>query len=366
MKFSMSKNELSELVSCVQSVVPLKPVRPILSNFLLEANSEGLKLIATDMTVGICCFLPIEVQQEGATTLPSRKFFQLIRELTAPEIEIAVSENDTCQLQALSSKFKLNGMPKGEFPAFPDLADSVKITLNREDLKEMIFKTLFAVSKDENRYLMTGILFKVESGKLILVGTDARRLAKTTTPIDIDPSFQGEYIVPTKGMEEIAKILDKSSDETICLHLTKERIAVETSHIIITSKLLVGDFPDFKSVIPTKTAFEVLIHREELMGLLRQISIFTQEAGGACQFFFDSGELKISSAHHQIGEGVVSMVIDFSHDPLSIAFNPQHVIDVLRHSKDEIITFKCIDAFNPMLIQDSSSALFIVMPMRKQ
>jgi len=366
MKFSIAKSTLNDSISCIQSIVPTKPVLPILSNFLLEATSDGLQLTATDMTVTIRHFLPMQVQEEGSTTLPSKQFFRLIRELTASDVEIRVNENNTCQLQALASQFKINGMPKSEFPALPSFEESLKITIKRKTLKEMLFKTAFAASKDENRYLITGILFKIEQGKLIIVGTDARRLAKMEENIDVDTEFSGQYIVPIKGVDEILKILDRSKDETVVVYFSADRIAVEMSSVLLTTKLLVGDFPDFKDVIPKDCKMEIQLHRDELTTLLRQISIFTQEDGGACQFAFTSGELQISSSHHQIGEGVVSMPVNFSNEPFSIAFKPQHILDVLRHSKQEVVTFKFIDAFNPMLMEDSSNALYVVMPMRRQ
>ena len=178
MKFSMAKSELVDHISQIQSVVPSKPALPILSNFMMEANEKGLVLTATDLTVGIRCYINAQINENGSTTLPSRRFFQLIKELTSPQLEINVNENDICSVQALSSLFKLNGMPKGDFPQLPTLDDAQKISISTEELKEMFYKTAFAVSKDENRYLMTGILIKIENGVMMMVGTDARRLSK--------------------------------------------------------------------------------------------------------------------------------------------------------------------------------------------
>jgi DNA polymerase-3 subunit beta len=365
MKFSMAKSELVELISQIQSVVPSKPALPILSNFMMEANEKGLVLTATDLTVGIRCFVSAQINTQGSTTLPSRRFFQLIKELTSPQLEINVNEQDICQVQAFSSLFKLNGMPKSEFPLLPTLDEAQKISISKEELKEMFYKTSFAVSKDENRYLMTGILIKIENGTMMMVGTDARRLSKVERSIQIDPSFSQEYIVPLKGVDEIQKILDRSTDQNVVLYLANDRIAIETSNIMLVTKLLVGDFPDFKSVVPQAVHYSVNVHREELITMLRQVAIFTDEMTGACQFHLEKGELTLFSQHHEIGEARISMPVDYSEDPFEIAFNPYHILDVLRHTTDETLSFAFIDAFNPALIEDSKKALFVIMPMRK-
>ena len=172
--------------------------------------------------------------------------------------------------------------------------------------------------------------------------------------------------MPLKGVDEIQKILDRTSDENIVLYLANDRIAIETTNIMLVTKLLVGDFPDFKSVIPQKTEHQVQIHRDELTTMLRQIaSIFTDEMTGACQFHLENSELTLFSQHHEIGEGRISMPVDYSGDAFEIAFNPYHILDVLKHTKDETLQFSFIDAFNPAIIEDSKKALFVIMPMRK-
>jgi len=366
MKFSMTKSDLSELMGQIQSVVPSKPALPILSNVLIEASDEGLILTATDLTVGVRCFIKAPIQEGGSTTIPSRRFFQLIREITSSNIELSVGESNVCEVKAASSRFKINGMNKSDFPLLPNLDEAEKVMLPIEAFKKMLSKTSFAASKDENRYLMTGVLLKIENNLMTLVGTDARRLSKTEIDVEMREGFSGEYIIPIKAVDEISKLLDRSVEETAALYLMSDRIAVETNHVLIVSKLLVGNFPDFKSVIPKTSSFEVSVHREELITMLRQVSIFTEDAAAVCNFVFENAELTLSSSNHQIGEGSASMPVSYEKSRFEIAFNPQHVLDVLRHTDDETLNFKLIDSFSPAIIEDSKKALFVVMPMRKQ
>lgn len=371
MQFTLSKTDLSDLMAQIQSVVPSKPTLPILSNFMLKASSEGLELTATDLTVGIRCFVKAPVTAGGSTTIPSRRFFQLVREMTSPSIEVHVGESDICEIKSASSHFKLNGMSGNDYPQLPNLNEAMRLELPKEELKAMLSKTAFAVSKDESRYLMTGILLKVESGSMTFVGTDARRLAKVERKVDIDPAFSGEYIIPLKAVDEISRLLDRSSSESVLLYLAGDRIGIETNNVLLVTKLLVGTFPDFKSVIPASHAFEVDLHREELVSMLRQIMVFADDAASSCLLRFTDSELVLTSAHHQIGEGTTSMPVNYHGELFEIAFNPLHLLDVLKHTSGEMLRLRLIDAFSPAVAvpaekkEDDLDTLFVIMPMRK-
>lgn len=369
MQFTLTKDDLSNLMTQIQSIVPSKPALPILSNFMLKASSEGLELTATDLTVGIRCFVKAPVSSHGATTIPSRRFFQLVREMPSSSIDVHVGKSDICEIRSASSHFKLNGMSNADYPALPDLSDAMRIELPSEELKAMFTKTAFAASKDESRYLMTGILLKVEEGRMTLVGTDARRLAKVEKTIEVDPAFTGEYIIPLKAVDEITRLLDRSGSESTWLHLAHDKIGIETNNILLVTKLLVGTFPDFKSVIPQNHTFKVDLHREELISMLRQIMVFADDAMSSCTLRFSDSELTLVSAHHQIGEGTTSMPVNYHGELFEIAFNPLHLLDILKHTTSETIELRLIDSFSPAVAlptdQKEFSMLFIIMPMRK-
>jgi len=369
MQFTLTKDDLSNLMAQIQSVVPSKPALPILSNFMLKAKEGGLELTATDLTVGIRCFVKAPVSAEGATTIPSRRFFQLVREMTAPSIDVHVGESDICEIKSASSHFKLNGMSGTDYPALPDLTDATRIELPSDELKAMLAKTAFAVSKDESRYLMTGILLKVEGGRMTFVGTDARRLAKVEKMIEIDPAFTGEYIIPLKAVDEIVRLLDRSSSESVWLYLATDKIGIETNNVLLVTKLLVGTFPDFKSVIPQNHTFKVDLHRDELVSMLRQIMVFADDAMSSCTLRFSDSELTLASAHHQIGEGTASMPVNYHGELFEIAFNPLHLLDILKQTGSETLELRLIDPFSPAVAlpanQKELQTLFVIMPMRK-
>ncbi|HSX11151.1 MAG TPA: DNA polymerase III subunit beta [Chlamydiales bacterium] len=363
MKAVISKLDLVNLIGKIQSIVAAKPAIPILANVLIEASDDQLVVSATDLTVSMRCYVEAKVVEEGAIALPARRFFQLVRELTSPQVKISATTNEVAEITTGTSVFKINGMNKGEFPALPDLTGSPEITLTSSTLKEMFSKTAFSAAREDSRYMLNGVQLQIAQQKAILIGTDGKRLAKTSTNISIDPSVTGTYVIPLKAVEEMIKMLDESSSE-VHLNLAHDKVSLECGHLTLITKLLSGQYPDVERVIPAKLGQNFSIHREELMSLLRQISLFTSETSSSVRFSFETGQLHLAAMSSDIGEGRVSMPVDYAGPKLEIAFNPYFFLDILRHSKDETVRFGLNDPHNPGLITDSTQALFVIMPMR--
>ena len=363
MKAVISKIDLVNLIGKIQSIVPVKPAIPILANVLVEAIDDQLIVSATDLTVSIRCHVEAKVIEEGSIALPARRFFQLVRELTSPQVKISAQTNEIAEITTGTSVFKVNGMNKGEFPTLPDLTGSLEIHLPSSSLKEMFSKTAFSAAREDSRYMLNGVQLQIAGQKATLIGTDGKRLAKTFANIAIDPSIKGSYAIPLKAVEEMIKILDENSSQ-VRLTLASDKIALESGSLTLITKLLSGQYPDVERVIPAKVEQNFSIHREELMSLLRQISLFTSETSSSVRFSFETGQLHLAAMSSDIGEGRVSMPVDYAGPKLEIAFNPYFFLDILRHSKDETVRFGLNDAHNPGLITDSTQALFVLMPMR--
>lgn len=371
MKFVISSQELNYLISKCLNVIPLKPTIPILSNLLIEAVNDELIVTSTDLTVGVRCFTDAKVLEEGSTTLPAKKFAQLVRELTAVNLEVTTNANEVTEIVAGSSRFKLHGMKKTDFPTLPDLGGAVQFSIKQSDLKDVLFRTSFAVSREDNRYVLTGTLLHIANAQAMFVGTDGKRLARAYVDIEMDKSYSGDFIIPIKAVEEIVKNLSEEGEAKV--YLMADKIAIETTDATIISKLLTGDYPDITRVIPETAANVVVLHREELMMLLRQISLFTAENNHSVRFTFSEGELKLSANAMEVGEGRVSMPANYHGPKLEIAFNPSYFIDILRHSKGETVTMGIADSYNPGIITDKdmsqlvaaeTTPLFVLMPMR--
>jgi len=363
MKAVISKNELVLLIGKIQNIVANKPAIPILSNILIEAKDDQLILSATDLTTSMRSYANAKVIEEGSIALPAKRFFHLIKELTSPQIKLSTLSNELAEITSVSSHFKINGMSKSEFPSLPDISKATQIPISSLTLKEMFSRTYFSAAREDSRYVLNGIYMQINKKTASFIGTDGKRLAKTKTTLDIDPAFQGAYILPLKAVEEMIKMLS-DEEQIVNMYLMHDKIFLESENLTLVTKLLSGQYPDVEKVIPENTSLCVSLHREELITILRQISLFTSDNSGSVRFIFDQGQLQLTATSSDIGEGDVTMPVDYSNEKFEIAFNPFYFMDILRHSKDETIKFSIQDAYNPGMITDSTSTIFVIMPMR--
>jgi DNA polymerase-3 subunit beta len=363
MRLIIPRTELVNLIGKIQSVVPSKPAIPILSNILFEAEGSHVRISATDLTVSMRAYSDAKVIEAGAVTLPARRFFQLIRELTAPQIEIHATKEGIATILAGTSQFKLHGMDRSEFPTLPDLSGEKSFSIPSIQLKDMLGRTAFAAAKDDSRQILNGIFTELQENRITFVGTDGKRLAKVHGEIDFQAGEKTDFVMPLKAVEEMVRILD--NDQKARFIIMNDKVALESGSICLITKLLAGQYPDVDRVIPDSSLMKVIsLHKEELSSLLKQISLFTSEMNYSVRFTFDQGDLKLQAMSSDIGEGKVNMPVDYNSDRLDIAFNPYFFLDILRHCKDETAQFAISDSYNPGLITDSSNALYVIMPMR--
>lgn len=370
MKFTISTQELNYLINKIQNVVSLKPTMPILANLLIEAFNDELILTATDLTVSIRCFTEATILEEGATTLPAKRLSRLLAELTAPTLTISSDTNEVTHIKSGTSHFKINGMNKKEFPNLPDLTRSQIFTIPQKELKNLLYRTSFAASREDNRYVLAGILMQVSDLTVTFVGTDGKRLAKSSGSISSSAPFTSQSVIPLRAIEEISTNLLEEGEAIISV--MGDKIGVEANQTLLITKLLSGDYPDISRVIPETHEVTLALHREELTSLLNQVSLFTTDTNQSVRFAFENGELELKANTMEIGEGQVSMPVDYQGPRLEIAFNPKFFRDILRHCKNETVTIGITDAYNPGLIVDGnpttsihqSDCFYVIMPMR--
>ncbi len=363
MNVVISKEDLISLIGSIQSIVAAKPAIPVLSNVLLEAVDDQLIVSATDLTVSIKAYVDAKIIEPGNIAIPARRFFQLIREIPSPQIKITLKSNDQAEITSGSSLFKIHGMQKEEFPEFPDLSSAIQIVFSGKELKETLQNTSFSCAREDSRYMLNGISVQIAEQKATFIGTDGKRLAKIERELTIDPSFQGNYIIPLKAVEEMSKILGDKEEE-VSISFLPDKASCEVGSVTLVTKLLSGQYPDIQKVIPGDTKHSIPLHRQELISLLRQVSLFTNEQNSSVRFIFGENELTLVASTKEIGEGTVSMPVDFPDPKWEVAFNPHYFIDILRHSKDETVLFSINDPHNPGKITDSSGSVFVIMPMR--
>ena len=272
----VQKEILANGIQTVQNAVTQKSSLPILANVLLELSPTELKLTATDLDIGICAMVPVLSGENGAITIPAKKFFDITRSLPdGSEIKMSIKKNSSIVIQAAKAQFKMIGLPKDDFPALPLFEDKDSITLPQETLKEMINLTDFAISKDDARHVLTGALMVIKGSAVTLVATDGRRMAVSKKTLPQKTLVSREAIIPLKTITEVKRLLGESGDVKIQLSDTQVMFSFASSFVV--SRLLEGEFPDYHKVIPEKSKKAIVLGTEDFLSAARRISILTDQ-----------------------------------------------------------------------------------------
>ncbi|MFN3966274.1 MAG: DNA polymerase III subunit beta [Endomicrobiia bacterium] len=368
MELKCSRENLIKGIQIIETAVSSKATLPILTNFLIEIEknkSSKIKLVSTDLEIAVKCYIDGAIISEGGVTIPAKKFGGIIKELPEEEIHIKSDEKNQVDIRAGKSHFTLSGISKDEFPTIPDFVEEKAISVETKTIKEMIKKVLFAVSTDETRYVLTGIYCVIEHNNIKLVSTDGRRLAYITRPCEGIKSG-AKAIIPGKTINELSRILSIEEDSEVKISLTENQAAFKVNEIVLISRLIDGAFPNYEQVIPKKYQQKIKVNVKSLLSATKQVSLLTQDKGGAVKFSFGKNLLRVSAQAQGIGSGEVDVDVSYSGPPIEIAFNPTYIMDILKNVSEEECEFEIngpIDACVVKTIGDDNY-LCVVMPMR--
>ena len=261
MKFNTTKDVLLKGIQEVQSAISAKSSLPILANILIEATEENLILTTTDLDIGVTSKLPIKPQITGAITVPAKKFSDIIKELPDGEtISVAVKKNNLVNIECGKSVFKIMGLPKEEFPQLPEFKDKDSLTLPQKKLKSMLRLTSFAISHDESRYVLNGVLFVIKPTHIRLVATDGRRLAVIEDKMQLPKTLERKFIVPAKAVAELDKTLGEEGD--VKIFFNDNQIFFDMGKTRLVSRLIEGEFPNYEQVIPKESKDKLTITKD--------------------------------------------------------------------------------------------------------
>jgi len=362
MKLAVTKEALLEGLQRIQNVVSSRATLPVLSNALLEATESGLRLTTTDLEVAVRCTVEAKVERVGATTLPARRLAAIVRELPNSEIIIEVDAKNAATIRCGASFFKIFGLAQEEFPAFPTFQDARTITLKQSELRDGLRKTSYAISSDETRYVLNGILFSLAENKLTLVATDGRRLALFDSDVEFPASQERDFILPTKAVTEIQRLLSDTGDVVIAS--TENLVSFELNGAQLSSKLVEGNYPNYRQVVPGEAKERVTLEREAFLNCVRRVSILSSEKTSSVRLTFTRNNLDITANTPEIGEAKESMAITYRGKDMAIAFNPEFVMDPLRNLTNDEVYLELIDEMSPGVLKIQTPFLYVIMPMR--
>src|ERR1700755_3406767 len=362
MKFSVAKEKLLEGLQQVQNVVSTRTTLPILSNVLLQAHGAEIHLTTTDLDVGVRGSCEADVEKEGATTLPARRLFNIVRELPSSEIQIDVNGKNAASIRSGQSFFKILGLPEEEFPPLPKFEDAKVVTIRQKDLRDGLRKTSYAISTDETRYVLNGVLFSFKDNKLTLVATDGRRLAMLDIDLEFPRSHEADIIVPTKAVTELQRLLTDEGE--VRVSVGTGQIAFDLNKTLLVSKLIEGNYPNYKQVIPSEAKERVKLEREMFLNSLRRVSLLASDKSHSVKLNFSKNNLDITANTPEVGEAKESLAVTYKGKDFSIAFNPEFLMDPLKNIEADEIFFDFIDELSPGVIKYARPFLYVIMPMR--
>ena len=364
MELKITKDALVEGIQIVQNAVSQKSSLPILSNVLLEADNSELKLTATDLDIGICSTIPVSVTQNGAITVPARKFFDIVKALPeGSEIDLSMKKNNFVNIKSGKAQFKIIGLPKEEFPQLPLFKDQDSITVEQNDLREMFNLTDFAISKDDTRYVLNGVLFIIKEDLVSVVATDGRRMASINKRLAKKTLVDKEVIIPTKTVQEVKRMLTEEGE--VDIKFSENQVLFAFPSCFVLSRLIEGEYPNYKKVIPEQSSQEIKVLREDFLSAARRASIFTDQDSMAIKLTVKKKKMMISKNTPYLGEAREEIDINYNGSgELEIGFNPRYLIDVLKNLTDKEIIFEVNDANKPGVVRKGEEYTYVVLPMQ--
>src|SRR6187551_254384 len=362
MKFSVTKEKLLAGLQTVQNVVSTRTTLPILSNVLLQAAGDQIRLTTTDLDVGVSGGITAQIEKPGATTLPARRLATIVRELPAADIQIEVDSKNVASIRCGQSFFKILGLPEEEFPPLPKFDDTRTFTIPQQALRDALKKTSYAISTDETRYVLNGILFSFKENKLTMVATDGRRLALVDLEMEFPRSQEADIIVPTKCVTELARLLGDEGE--VKMSVSENQVAFDLNKTLLVSKLIEGNYPNYRQVIPGEAKERVKLEREMFLNSLRRVSLLASDKSHSVKLNFSKNNLDITANTPEVGEAKESLAIAYKGREFSIAFNPEFLMAPLRALTEDEVFLDLIDEMSPGVVKIQTPFLYVIMPMR--
>ncbi len=365
MKLEIEKNDFLTSLGHVRSVVENRNTIPILANVMLEAKADGLKVATTDMDIAITDSADANIITEGSTTTPAGTLFDVVRKMPdGAQISLELKDNKLT-IAAGRTRFHLATLPVDGFPVMTGGDMPHNFTIGADTLLQLIENTSFAISTEETRYYLNGIYFHTEASKLNAVATDGHRLAKASIKTPKGAEDIPGVIVPRKTIAELHKLLEQT-DSDVEISLSDTKIKFTVNHVILTSKLVDGTFPDYKRVIPKGNPEKFQVDAKMFAVAVDRVATMADGKMRPIKLSVDGGVLSLKATNADFGDGSDEIEVDYNGPKIEIGFNARYLLDVTNTIKNKTALFEIKDETSPSVIRskDDNSVLFVIMPMR--
>ena len=370
MVFRAPREKMERCIAIAKSIISSKPQMPVLTNVLLETERDRIIVTATDLEVGIRTSFDAVIEEEGSITINGTKFLGIIMQLPHEEIQVEIDPNNDFKVRSLNSlvkaKFTLKGIPRENYPSLPTAGpESKKFTIGQGVLKEMIRKTIFAISTETSRQYLNGVFFENYQNMLRLVSTDGRRLALIDRPCEFPQDLGMHLIVPQKVLAELSHTLD--DEGTVEISFTDNQIFFSFGNVTYVSNLIDGTFPNYNQVIPKKQEKMLRIGRDMFANALNRSSLLTDDRqNNQVRFDFAANHAVVSVNNADAGSYRDELPVEYSGEPIEIAFNLKFLKDYLKDVPSESVQVEMNTPLSPvsLKVDQDPEYIYIVMPMK--
>jgi DNA polymerase-3 subunit beta len=370
MELVVKKNDLLRELQLFQGIVERKNTIPILANVLMEAKDNEIRLLATDLEVGLRSHCDAIVAKGGTLTLPAKKLYEIVRAL--PETDVRIQE-DKNGVKVAADRFdsRMQTLPKEDFPAVPEASGTTSATLPRAAVREMVAKTQFAITGEDTRYFLNGALFILAPTSMTLVATDGHRLALVTVDRTKTGGKPGtdevRAILPRKTLWELGRLLTEG-DSDIRYERGENHLFFDIGGRILISRMIDGQFPAFERVIPKNNTKRIEFERERLTSAVKRVALLSNERSRAVKFQLDKNKVEVTSSSPEFGEAKETLAVDYTDAGMQICFNAQYVMDFLGAVNTDSVALELKDEVSQAVMKpigtDGYEYTYVIMPMR--
>ena len=371
MELVVRKSDLLRELQLFQGIVERKNTIPILANVLLEADGKEVRMLATDLEVGLRSRCEAAVGKAGSLTLPAKKLFEIVKAL--PESDIRI-EQDKTGVKVAAERFdsRMQTLPREDFPTLPDAAGAWSATLPREALRTMIPKTQFAITGEDTRYFLNGALFVLGADAMSLVATDGHRLALVQVPREGGKKGKAaaediRVILPRKTLNELQRLLSEGEDD-VRFEKGENHLFFEVGGRVLISRVIDGQFPAFERVIPKNTDKKIDFDRDRLTSAVRRVELLSNERSRAVKFQIDRGKVEITSSSPELGEAHEVIMVEYDGAPMQICFNARYVLEFLSAVETDVVSLAFKDEMSQAVMTpvgaEGYEYTYVIMPMR--
>lgn len=369
MQVQIHREDILPLLTQVQGILETRSTLPVFSNILIQSREgDQLQLLASDSDLSFSALFNGKVKKQGAIVLKGKKLFEIVRELSSDSFSLSGEKNNRIQIKQKQSLFKIHGLNPEDFPSFPPLQKKKKQKFSVKDFLDVIDKTLYCVSLDESRYHLTGVfLEQSSSSKNRFVATDGHRMSLIDISGEKNEELKSGIIIPRKALQELKKMLSQAEEKDhleICV--APPLLTVFFKNQILNIRLIEGQYPDYKNLLPKQKGKEVIISRADFLSSLKRISVLTSARFKGVNFSFKNNQLSIHFSHPEEGEASEELECEYKGEELKVRFNSKYILDILHSLYEEKVLLTLKDSKSPGLFQavGKDNYTCLVMPMK--